>query len=434
MTLLKKAVNQAAAAKVGIYGEAGSGKTRTAIEIAIGLSKVSKSAPIAFFDTEGGSDFMVDLCERNGVELLVAKQRTFARLMDFMEEAKEAKAIIVVDSISHVWDDIRESYEKKLKRTKGLEIWDWGKIKPEWRRFTNEFLVSPCHAIVCGRSASIYEMVYNESKGKEEAQVVGSKMKTEKETGYEPSLLIEMERVERRDRPGYDHVAHVQKDRADRLDGQSFAEPNYESFKAHFEFLNLGGEHRPTELTGDSQHLFETPDSAIYRKREVEIEQEKILEAFVLADCNGRSNDDIKRKTEVLIAAFGTSSWTAIQNMRLEELQAGRVVVRRKLGLDPVPMSLDEVDQAAQRLLRLEGNGAITASERQHVNTLVEQGDWKAAREAINAIDDKVERALGLAAAEPSTNGEATPAAADVEKPKKRGKKAEPAAAGVAES
>ena len=55
----------------------------------------------------------------------------------------------------------------------------------------------------------MYEQVYNESRGKSEVQVTGSRMKTEKETGYEPSLLIEMERQPNREYRGRDGEKQV---------------------------------------------------------------------------------------------------------------------------------------------------------------------------------------------------------------------------------
>lgn len=334
MGLLQKATNQIAAAKIGIYGEAGSGKTRTAVEIAIGLAKAAK-APIAFFDTEGGSDFMIPLCEKAGVELLVTKCRSFKDLMAFMAEAKAARAVIIVDSISHTWDDLRESYERKLKRTKGLEIWDWGVIKPAWRQFTNEYLMSPCHAIVCGRAASIYEQVYNEERGKTEVQVTGSRMKTEKETGYEPSLLIEMERVQKKGQPGWDHLATVVKDRSDQLDGKQITDPTYSSFEPFFRFLNIGGQHHPTDVTSTSDDLFQSPDNAIERKRQVEITLEKIKDAFVFADIGTRSDAEKKRMKELLVMAFSTSAWSEIESFSLEHLQRGLGQLRVELGQDP---------------------------------------------------------------------------------------------------
>lgn len=344
MSLLKKAENQIAAAKIGLYGEAGSGKTRTAMEVAIGLAKLGpEPRPIAFFDTEGGSDFMIPLCKEAGIDLLVAKARAFKDLMDFMAEARMEGAVIIIDSISHTWDDLRESYEKKLKREKGLEIWDWGIIKPAWRKFTDEYLRTPCHAIVCGRSASVYEQVYNEARGKSEVQVTGTKMKTEKETGYEPSLLIEMERRQKRDGKGWDHVAVVLKDRADLLDGQEFSHPTFETFRPHFEFLNIGGHHHPTDTEGDSQGMFSSPDNAIERKRQVTITLEKIKDCFVLADIGARSDADKKRMKELFDQCFGTTAWSEIEGMRLEDLTSGLTALRVELGQEEA----NEIEEVA---------------------------------------------------------------------------------------
>ncbi len=334
MSLLQKATNQLAAAKVGLYGETGTGKTRTATEIAIGLATLTDAppVPIAFFDTEGGSDYMIPICKKAGVEILVAKARAFESLMGFMREARELRAVIIIDSISHTWDDLRESYEKKLRRTQGLEIWDWGVIKPVWREFTNEYLESPCHAIVCGRSANVYEQVYNEARAKREVQVTGTRMKTERETGYEPSLLIEMERRSRPEGPGWLHVASVVKDRADVLDGQEFADPGFATFRPHFDFLNIGGVHHPTDTRTDSQGMFASPNNAVERKRRVEIALEKIKDAFLLADITTRSSAGQKRVKQLLTTHFGTSAWSELDGMRLEALEAGLAALRDDLS------------------------------------------------------------------------------------------------------
>ena len=334
MSVLVKATNQLAAAKVGLYGGAGSGKTRTAIEIAIGLAKLKEGTPIAFFDTEGGSDYMIPLCESHDVELLTCKARSFQMLKKFMGDARECRAVGVIDSISHTWDDLRESYEKKLKRRTGLEIWDWSVIKPEWREFTNEFLTSPCHMIVCGRATDIWERVYNPEKGKPEVQSTGTKMKVEKETGYEPSLLIEMYRRAKQDGSGHgwDHVAVVVKDRSDQMDGAEIVDPTYEDFLPHFNILNFGGKHNPTDTESDSQSMFDTPDNAIDRRRNVEIVLEKITDAFTLAGITTRSDTGKKQMKELLQKHFSSTAWTEIKTMRLENLESGLYTLREDLS------------------------------------------------------------------------------------------------------
>lgn len=390
MGLLKKAVNQTAAAKIGIYGEAGSGKTRTATEIAIGLAKQA-GVPVAFFDTEGGSDFMVRLCEDAGVELLVAKARAFADLMAFTKEAGSLGAVAIVDSISHTWDDLRESYEKKLRRTKGLEIWDWGVIKPAWREFTTAYLTSPNHMIVCGRAASIYEQVYNEERGKTEVQVVGTKMKTEKETAYEPSLLIEMERRPKRG-GGFDHVAVVVKDRSDQMDGQEFVNPTFATFAPFFGAINIGGEHKPTDASRTSEHLFTTPDNAIERKRQVESTLEKVKDAFILADIGTQSKDDKKRMVELLLKCFGTSAWTEIQGQRLEDLQAGLAALRMELGqeLAPVdPLTDEEQDEFQLMVNQAVKAGLIPPDTTGRAFKALLEKDWREARLIRDAVREK---------------------------------------------
>lgn len=390
MGLLKKAVNQTAAAKIGIYGEAGSGKTRTATEVALGLAKQA-GVPVAFFDTEGGSDFMVRLCEDAGVELLVAKARAFADLMTFTKEAGALGAVAIVDSISHTWDDLRESYEKKLRRTKGLEIWDWGVIKPAWREFTTAYLTSPNHMIVCGRAASIYEQVYNEERGKTEVQVVGTKMKTEKETAYEPSLLIEMERRPKRD-GGFDHVAVVVKDRSDQMDGQEFVNPTFATFAPFFAAINIGGEHKPTDASRTSEHLFSTPDNAIERKRQVEITLEKVKDAFILADIGVNSTADKKRMKELLIECFGTSAWSEVEGKRLEDLQTGLAGLRIKLGQDVAPeqpMTEQEQDEFQGLVNQAAKAGLVPQDTVGRAFKALLEEDWKEARLIRDAVREK---------------------------------------------
>lgn len=439
MSLLKKAVNQTAAAKIGIYGEAGSGKTRTAMEIAVGFAKLT-GRPIAFFDTEGGSDFMVRIAQQHNVELLTAKARAFAALMEFVKEATELGAIGIVDSISHTWDDLRQSYEKKLKRTKGLEIWDWGVIKPQWAEFTTAYLTSPIHMIVCGRAASVYEQVWNEEKGKNEVQVVGSKMKTEKETAYEPSLLIEMERAPQRmvEESGVHVIARVVKDRSDQMDGKSFNDPTFETFQPFFNALNLGGDHKPTDATRTSESMFSTPDNAIERKRRCEIAQEKIKEAFVLADCAGTGKDEKKKQTVTLIEAFGTSSWAAIQNLRVEELEAGLEVVRQELGLDPKPgepMTEEELQGLNELIEKAVAAGSVSGDTQGLVFQAVLTENWSEVRRYREIVLEKLAaEATTTTTAAPTADPEPQPdvqAAAESNHKPKRSRKSETVGAGA---
>jgi hypothetical protein len=164
--ILKPAANQTAYLKAGILGFQGSGKTYTATRMASGLAKLSgKDKPkVAFFDTEKGSDFFVKYFAEQGIQFDVAKSRAFVDLVEFMKEVeKGGYDVAIIDSISHVWNELRESYEKRLRRSNGLLFQDWGKVKGEWGQFTSAFINSKIHVIVLGRAGYEYDFSEDES-------------------------------------------------------------------------------------------------------------------------------------------------------------------------------------------------------------------------------------------------------------------------------
>src|SRR5512138_2923191 len=107
MALLKRATVEQAAAKLGIFGPQGSGKTTTAALIAIGLSKTYHGGkPVAFMDTENGSDYLVPIFEAEGVELVVVKSRSFQDMKAMVREAEEMGCCAgLIDSYTHPWQE-----------------------------------------------------------------------------------------------------------------------------------------------------------------------------------------------------------------------------------------------------------------------------------------------------------------------------------------
>ncbi len=344
MSIFKEAENTIAFAKVGILGFAGSGKTRTATEIAIGLHKALKSTkPIGFMDTETGSDFVLPLFQKHGIKLMVSKTRAFKDLAEGMIEAPKLFDIFIIDSVSHFWVDIVESYKKK-KNINRLAFQDWGIIKPMWNDdFSTRFVTSPLHIIVCGRAGFEYDY-FEGDDGKMELYKTGTKMKAEGEFGFEPSLLIEMERVKNPDATeGYKsaktkdqkmraakkimaerefvRVATVLKDRSDIMDGKVFYNPSYEAFAPHWDSINIGGVHRPLE-SGDSTDLFDHEGKPEWKK---DLEIKKIaleeIQGSMVAMWPGQSVDEKKKKGDFLHVVFGTRSWSAVESRSLAELQ-----------------------------------------------------------------------------------------------------------------
>jgi len=286
MSLLQKAENRQAFDKIGVLGFAGSGKTFTSMSLALGILDCLKSkAPIAFMDTESGSDFFIDMCHQRGIELMVVKSRAFSDVFPIFAEAETMGCgVLVIDSVSHLWKEITDTYKKRLNRRK-LQFQDWDAVKTEWSRFTDLFLNAPIHTIICGRAGYEYDYFENED-GKKELHKTGTKMKAEGEFGYEPSLVIEMQRIKRSDDKhpdlkGWTHRATVLKDRTDTINGMEFdfntedvrasgGRAVFDAFAPHFAKLAIGGDQLGIDITRTSAELF-TPDGELkgeaYRKQ-----------------------------------------------------------------------------------------------------------------------------------------------------------------------
>jgi len=329
-SLLRPATNDQAFLKTGILGFAGSGKTFTASNIAIGLYQHAKlKKPVAFLDTETGIDFMVPKFKEAKIELVTMRSRAFVDLMDVVREAEKNCSILIIDSISHIWAELLESFQKKLN-VKRLLFQHWNQIKPEWRRFTDLYVSSHLHIIMCGRAGWEYDFTEDDD-GVKELIKTGTKMKAETEMGYEPSLLLEMERV--RTEEGkiggtYVHRCWVLKDRADRINGKYFDDPGFEPFLPHVQFLNLGGKHQTTDSSRSSVELFEKRDSGSQLYKRAQIALEDIQNELVMR-YPSTGGDDRVSKLKILKDVFGTHVWESIKILPVDKLEEGASKIKK---------------------------------------------------------------------------------------------------------
>lgn len=347
MSLLKKAVNEQAFLKAGILGFPGSGKSFTASMLAQAISRqLGAEKPVAFFDTESGSDFLIPKFETAGIELLRVKSKAFSDLLAVGKEAEASCSVLIVDSVTHVWNELCEAYLAKINAAlKGknrrplqkLEFQHWAEVKRTWASWTTFYLNSQIHIVVCGRAGYEYEFTENDETGKKELQKVGTKMRVEGEFGFEPSLLIEMERASNGSEPGagWIHRAHILKDRTDSINGRAFdfAKPDgkkakeewrpvYDAFKPVLGRLNIGGEHISVDTTRNSQDQFSDQGESDHtrRARRVTIACEEIT-GIMAALWPGQDAQSKKVRQAVLFEMFGTYSWTAVESKRLEDLE-----------------------------------------------------------------------------------------------------------------
>lgn len=333
MGLFKKAENQQGFLKMGLMGFPGSGKTYTATGVAIGLVQMLKDKrPVFALDTEKGLDYVVERFNAAGIELQIARTRAFVDLLDAVDEAEKNGALLMIDSITHFWEEVQESYKKANQRQR-LTFSDWGPIKATWKRYTEKFLNSRVHIIMCGRAADTFDYFENPDDGKMELHKTGTKMQAEKNLGYEPGLAVEMERTtlgefKKGERSAVNR-AFILKDRFDILDGKVFDNPTFETFLPHIQKLNLGI-HEGLSGTNSTELFDKDSDKNwLEKKKQVEIFKEEI-EGVLTSYFPGRTAEEVKIKTDLLQEAYGTRSWKALDDVAPDTLKAGIATIKQK--------------------------------------------------------------------------------------------------------
>lgn len=350
--------------KAGFLGFASSGKTFTAVDMAIGVRKFFElKGPIAMFDTESGSKYINQLVKKGtGLDLVGKRARSFDMLMTTAKDCiKENVSVLIVDSITHVWRELcdahllsaNETLKKRGRNPKfNLEFQDWGPIKRKWETWTDFYLNSPLHIIICGRAGHEYAQEENEQTGKKDLVKVGVKMKAESEFGFEPSLVVEMERVVAlKDKDVFDRQATIIKDRFDVIDGKSCVNPSVKFFMPHIERLKPGS-HTEIDITSKSKTELDDLGRDDYdrrrKDREIVLEQ---LEAEMVKRWPGQSAEQKKMKVLCLEKIFGETSWAKVAMMPLDELRLGVTMLRslddklEVINVEPVSEAKNVVSQ-----------------------------------------------------------------------------------------
>lgn len=354
--LQRKTEIAAKSTKILFYGGEKSGKTTTAAELAIAISKeYYDGAPVAMHDTEPGSDYILPLFQAEGVELLVRQSRKFTDMVTVLEEAEnEGCCCFLQDQNSHTWDDLMETYKRERNIRGELQFQHWGDMKQIWNeRWVKRYLASPINCIVLARAADDYTAQEKEGTDKMEQIKTGSKAKTEKYFAYEPSLIVEMQRVlavggqalqlARMKRgvkaTGLIHRAIIWGDRTRRINGQTFDFPGttgykkgeykdvWKQFRPHLEFhklgkLNIGGAPHQSLDPGTSAGLATPENGSEYmqkQRRKVMVLGE--LKETYSANWPGTSEavKAIRRgATEILL---GVRSWDSVEQAPLDKLE-----------------------------------------------------------------------------------------------------------------
>lgn len=347
---------------IGMEGFAGSGKTYTAALLAIGLHKHIKSTkPILAFDSEKAIHFLKPKFDEAGIKVLVRESRTLADLKEVMRCCREGMTdILLIDSISHVWQDCLSSYLLKLK-SRGInrdrfEFQDWNIIKPLWEKeFSTPFVLDKYHKIMCGRAGDTYENEIDEETGKRTIFKSGIKMKVEKDTAYEPDFLFLMEQeqqgsgIERK----IIHNCIVIKDRTDSI-SQVTENPTFETFLPAIKIaLKDGVELNISKNEEETVDLFEMDEFGNSKKITKKILLEKIV-AEMKSAYPSKKDEHLKAKVDLLEKYFGTKSWIEIEErMSLDNIKAGYLKVKEHVANLKQPMgeTLNVLEEALDNMV-----------------------------------------------------------------------------------
>jgi len=227
----KKATRKKSKLRMLISGTSGSGKTYSSLLIASGMGK-----KIAVIDTERGSASLYsNLVDFDVLELPDFTVDTYISAIN--QAAKLGYEIIILDTITPVWDQIKEDVEQAAAKSKsGNTFSEWGRIgTPSYKRFIEAIMSCPCHIIACTRAKTEYVLEEYEKNGfkKQRPRKVGLTPEQKGNIEYEFTLAIMMDS---------DNTATFIKDRTGKFIDRSIDKPGIELGNELSNWLNEGEE------------------------------------------------------------------------------------------------------------------------------------------------------------------------------------------------
>jgi hypothetical protein len=269
MTTFAKPQRLKAALKMALFGAAGSGKTFTSLLLAEGLARHA-GRRVAYIDTEYGTAFYGQPVPQRAAhpaafDFDVLHTRSITEALAALQQLDAARhSVLVIDSISHLWDACKNAYAGRLTRAGTVPLPAWPAIKRPYKELMNWLLSSPVHVLICGRQGNDFA----EDQDTGELKNLGYKMRAEGETAYEPDVLLRLEVVKASRKQAAVVTAHVEKDRTGVLAGQSIAWPTFDNIARPL--LGLLG---PTQAMVPSDDEVGRRDAEALARQELERQQ-----------------------------------------------------------------------------------------------------------------------------------------------------------------
>lgn len=198
--MFKKAEKLQTKLKIGLSGPSGSGKSFSALRLASGISD-----KIAVIDTENNSASLYSDVFNFYVLELHAPYTVDKYLAAIELAIKNKYEILVIDSLTHVWDAEGGilNYKTSLDQRGGNSYANWRIPKDLFNKLKSKIISAPIHIITTVRSKQQY-LIEESDKGKSKIKKGGADPIIEPGYEYETTLWFEI---------GMDHLAFASKDR-----------------------------------------------------------------------------------------------------------------------------------------------------------------------------------------------------------------------------
>jgi hypothetical protein len=245
--------------KAAVYGPPGSGKTFTTLLQAEGLAKRDKKR-IAFVDTERGTDFYSKEIQSRKIhpeafDFDCIYTRSLLEVIQSVKNLNPSEhGVIVIDSISHLWDSAISAYEGKMTKAETIPMHAWGKIKKPYKELIRWLMDAPFHVFILGRQKNIFD-----SGSASQMKLIGVGMRAEAETEYETHICVRMEsRKSENNSSRSTNYAIFEKDRTGILSGRTIANPSFKTLEPILPIL--GG----TQAQSESLDEITTKDGNLF--------------------------------------------------------------------------------------------------------------------------------------------------------------------------
>lgn len=234
MSGFKKATKSQAKLRAAVFGPSGAGKTFTSLRVATGLAD---GKAVAFIDTERGSASKYS--DRFDFDVLELEDKSIAGYCEAIRMAADAGyAVLIIDSLSHAWQELLEEIDKLAKAKYRGNTWSaWSEGTPLQKRLVDAILNFPGHILATMRSKTEWQTT-QDSSGRNRPVRVGLAPEQGKGVEYEFDLLLEL---------STDHIANVIKDRTGRWQDKLIDRPG-EMFGTQLAAWLSDGDPKPEPL------------------------------------------------------------------------------------------------------------------------------------------------------------------------------------------